>query len=234
MSTSRAGPSAAFALTLAAIAAIVFWPRRSSASVNPLPYPQPQTEFDPYPYPLIWSYGDLPMIETPTVNDDRNLRAFLYMIRAAEHEPRFSDGERYGLFYSSIPFTDYSDHPAITGEVQPVRLPDRFCKPAGFNPPCYSTAAGAYQIIRPTWQRVRAAGSWGPRLPDFSPASQDEAARRLLIEARALPLIERGEIAEAIGKVSRIWASLPGSTAQQGAHSLSHVLNLYSDGLWVA
>lgn len=234
MSTSRAGPSAAFALTLAAIAAIVFWPRRSSASVNPLPYPQPQTEFDPYPYPLIWSYGDLPMIETPTVNDDRNLRAFLYMIRAAEHEPRFSDGERYGLFYSSIPFTDYSEHPAITGEVKPVRLPDRFCAPAGLRPPCYSTAAGAYQIIRPTWQRVRAAGSWGPRLPDFSPASQDEAARRLLIERGALADVQGGNVIEAVRKVAPVWASLPGSTAQQGGHSMSHIAALFERGLWVA
>lgn len=233
MSAARAGPSAAFLFAVAAFAAIAFWPRRAVASI-PI---YTETEYYDPGFEFVWDYGMIPeydMTPIPLDNEDRNLRAFLYMIRSAEHDPLFSDGERYGLFYSSIPFTDYSEHPAITGEVKPVRLPDRFCAPAGLRPPCYSTAAGAYQIIRPTWQRVRAAGSWGPRLPDFSPASQDEAARRLLIERGALADVQGGNVIEAVRKVAPVWASLPGSTAQQGGHSMSHIAALFERGLWVA
>ena len=159
----------------------------------------------------------------------RLVEGLLYAIRTAE-VGRVPDAERYWYGYGYARFSDPSDHPVITGELRPVPLPERFCRAAGLSPGCVSTAAGAYQIIRPTWQRLRAAGRWGPRLPDFSPASQDEAARRLLIDSGVLRLLESGNIQGAILAAGRQWASLPGSTAGQGGISMSRALALVAEG----
>lgn len=170
-------------------------------------------------------------LDTP----ENRLRAFLYMIRGAEHTRDDALSNRaYQTFYGGARFANMSDHPVITGERRGVRLPDNFCRAAGFNPGCVSTAAGAYQIIRPTWERVRRAGSWGPRLPDFTAASQDEAARRLLLECGALKNVYAGDFAPAVAKASRVWASLPGSTAGQGGRSFAQVQSYYDEGLRVA
>jgi muramidase (phage lysozyme) len=214
-------PPAAKLLTLAAFAAFVFWPRRSvAAPAEELPLP---------------TWGDDYWIENEMSNDSsdpqRLLNAFLFMIRTAEHDPRYADWQRYGLFYTSIPFYDFSDHPVNTKELAPIRLPDRLCAPAGIRPPCYSSAAGAYQIIKPTWNRVRKEGPWGPYLKDFSPENQDEAARRILIEAGVIGDVLAGNVQTAINKASRQWASLPGSTAMQNPKNLDRVLAVYEQGL---
>jgi lysozyme len=229
-------PAVVTLVITAAIAAVLLWPRRSAAAVAEPASIDWWNDSDPNQpgnFNFTWNYGN-PFIMTPTYDHSQALRAFLYMIRRAEHEERFSDEETYRLFYSSIPFTSYADHPVITGEVKPVRLPDRFCAPAGLRPPCYTTAAGAYQIIRPTWQRVRQEGAWGPYLADFSPPNQDEAARRLLLERGALAAIDAGDFARAVRLAAPVWASLPGSTAQQGGKSFDQVLALYNKGLMVA
>jgi lysozyme len=162
----------------------------------------------------------------------KRLRAFLYMIQLAEHlRSDVVSGEHYRTVYGGKRFRSFADHPVITGEWTGQRLTDQQCRDAGFSPGCKSTAAGAYQIIRPTWERVRQAGSWGPRLTDFSPASQDEAARRLLIESGALAYVERGEFERAVAIASRLWASLPGSTANQRPKSLATVTGFYNEGL---
>lgn len=177
------------------------------------------------------NYGDFEMI------DNRRLKAFLFMITASEHDLNDArNGTAYRVFYSHSArnpnlFTDLSDHPVLTGEKKGVPLHESMCVAAGFKKGCVSTAAGAYQIIRPTWERVRKAGAWGPRLPDFSPASQDEAARRILIEARVLPLLDVDMIEEAIIKASRQWASLPGSTAEQGGRSMPYAVARFEEGL---
>jgi lysozyme len=121
-----------------------------------------------------------------------------------------------------------TDHPVVTGELKGVPLPDHICQAAGLGAGCVSTAAGAYQIIRPTWNRVR---EIAPRLPDFSPASQDEAAIRILNEAGVIPLIQAGEIDSAIKKASKIWASLPYSQAQQNPKQLAYATDRYAEGL---
>ncbi len=169
---------------------------------------------------------DVPLFPTPS----QNLAAFLFMIRSAENR-QVNDFERYNRFYSNLRFNNLSDHPVNTGEMRGVPLSDAMCRAAGFRSGCVSTAAGAYQIIKPTWDRVRRAGSWGGRLPDFSPQSQDEAGRRLLVECGALPLIERGDIAGAVARCARTWASLPGSTAGQGGVSMDEALAFFDEGL---
>ena len=45
----------------------------------------------------------------------------------------------------------------------------------------------------------------------FSPKSQDAVALQQIKERGALPMIDRGDIRQAIDRCSNIWASLPGA-----------------------
>jgi lysozyme len=163
---------------------------------------------------------------------EKNLSAFLFMIRSTEHVyPRdVLNDAAYSIFYGGSKFSNFTDHPVLTGEKRGVPLPDAMCKASGLKPGCVSTAAGAYQIIKPTWVRIKSRLG----LMDFSPASQDLAAVELLREAGALDLIEAGDIEGAIKKSSRIWASLPGSTAQQNPRAMDYALNRFDEGLSLA
>lgn len=186
-----------------------------------------------------WWPADPDYVDPDSTGDvmtsDQYLRAFLHMIRVAETGvAAVNRGDAYHTFYGGTVFTDLTDHPVITGHMRGVRLSDQMCRDAGFGPGCVSTAAGAYQFIRPTWERLRAAKIWGPRLPDFSPESQDEAARRQLIELGALHYVERGEFDHALRLASKVWASLPGSTANQSPKSYAVVQGYYLDALGVA
>lgn len=209
--------------TLAIFAGVLLYARRASSATLPaLPEPDPLFPLD--------DQDTLPEPELEIVDINRNLRAFLYAIRSSEHT--VSDvvsGLDYFTFYGGGRFSGYGDHPVATGERAGVRLPDSFCYAAGYAPGCVSTAAGAYQFNLPTWNEIRSYA--GPRLPDFSPASQDEAARRLLQKIGALPFIEAGLWGRAIEIAANRWASLPGSTADQGGRSMDYVLNRITDGL---
>jgi lysozyme len=221
MSNRYGGGLAPGLLAGAAIAALLLYSKQSSAADNsgmvspsngdPANIPPDNLNYDPSLIPPV-SVIDVPNIEVLPVNDP--ISAFLFMIRSTENPP-VSDNERYFRFYGNSIFTDTSDHPVITGEKTGIRLSDKMCRDAGYSPGCVSTAAGAYQITNPTWKRIRAAGVWGSRLPDFSPASQDEAARRLLKDNGALGWLAMGDMPHAIASASRLWASLPGSTAGQ-------------------
>ena len=185
---------------------------------------------------LTMPIGDEVTNQPPTSNRDelqRRIQAFLYMIRSCEHVyPRdVVNDAAYGIFYGGARFYDFSDHPTITGELRPVKLSDQVCAASGLGPGCVSSAAGAYQFIRPTWQRIR---EQAPRLPDFSPASQDEAAIRLLDEIGVISLLREGDVAGAIAQASGTWASLPGSKAQQGPKNALYALDRYSEGLSLA
>lgn len=227
MTRSAIGPGAAMAIALAAF--FIWYSSRSEAAVRPsLPGLEPEPELEPaLPVVPIFDDGE------PLMPDDGRdrLSAFLYMIRTAEHGEWRDDAARYFTFYSGLSFTGTSDHPTNTGERQGVKLPDRYCRAAGLRPGCVSTAAGAYQIIRPTWDRVRAAGAWGPRLPDFGVDSQDEAARRILSQSGALARLEAGDIEGAIRRAGTQWASLPGSSAGQPQKSMAQALAYYRAGL---
>ena len=225
---ARGPSSAGLAITAAIAAVFLLWARDSQAASNA--GAGEATDYPPPPPPDGFVTGDVLGADL-----DSQINAFLYMIRNAEHVPAaVRTGRDYGTFYGGASFSDFSDHPVLTGEKRGVPLPDEMCRAAGFGPGCVSTAAGAYQIIVPTWKRVRAAGSWGPRLNDFSIQSQDEAARRLLIESGALRQLTAGNIPAAIEKASRIWASLPGSTAQQNPKPMGTVLAYFIDGGGVA
>ena len=154
----------------------------------------------------------------------RNIAAFLAMIRQAEGtEGGGRDAYRVCYAYRHT-INSLADHPAITGEWRGERLSDAMCKNAGFGPGCVSTAAGAYQIIRPTWAAMKTA----LRLPDFGKASQDAAAVELIRRRGALEDVKAGRIASAIDKCRNEWASLPGNYAQQGQRSVSTLLGWYT------
>ena len=75
----------------------------------------------------------------------------------------------------------------------------------------YTTAAGRYQFLNPTWQGL--AKRYGLR--DFSAQSQDLGALALLAQNGALPHIIKGDYQTAIKKSGGTWASLPSSPYAQ-------------------
>lgn len=197
-------------------------------------WPSAPTE-NPYPndawedsLPIYQTQGS-EFVDTPS----QNVAAFLYMIRRAEHTAAdVASGADYGTFYGGARFSDFSNHPVITGELSPVKLPESMCRNAGYSSGvCYSSAAGAYQFIKPTWLAQQRKV---PYLTDFSPASQDQAAIRLLDQIGALKYVRSGEIETAIRLAGSQWASLPGSTAKQGAKTMQTALAYFADGGGVA
>lgn len=154
----------------------------------------------------------------------KNIGAYLAMIRQAEGTANAVDP--YAICYGySHQIRNFADHPAITGEWTGQRLPDAMCINAGFGPGCVSTAAGAYQIIKPTWIKLR--DSLG--LPDFSQTSQDAAAVELIRRRGALEDVKAGRVADAIGKCRNEWASLPGNYAGQGQRTPQTLIAWFTD-----
>ncbi len=167
--------------------------------------------------------------------EENNLAAFLYMIRRAEHNAHDAQtGNAYNVVYGGATFRNMADHPAITGEWSGKTLSDAMCARAGYGPGCVSTAAGAYQIIKPTWMRVRRPGAWGAALTDFSAPAQDEAARRLLIEQNALDMVRAGDLAGAVYRVAPVWASLPGYSYGQNPKAFDTIAEYFAEGGGVA
>lgn len=148
-----------------------------------------------------------------------NLDAFLTMIQHSEGTDRFPDPYA-ACFGGKFTITDFADHPAVLGTWHG--------EPLDFLGPAYagkrSTAAGAYQIIKPTWIGLKSQ----LKLLDFSPMSQDEAAILLIRQAGALDFIQNGQIPAAIERCHEIWASLPGSTSGQPQASLAALMQAYT------
>lgn len=233
-------------LTAALAAVLLLVPRRGTAtpidhefiddpSLNDAPeFPGPVTEGysdDSIDWGLINWFEGIDTVNTGSPSD--NLRGFLYMLRSCEHlSGDVARALDYGTFFGGGRFYNFADHPVNTGELRGVPLKPEWCRAAGFaSGRCVSTAAGAYQFTRPTWDGLRASGRHGPRLPDFSPASQDEAARRLLAQIGALAMIEAGNIEGAIRVASARWASLPGSTSGQPQKSMQFALAKFNEGV---
>lgn len=165
----------------------------------------------------LWTLADvIQQAATPTEPDmaDSNTAAFLMMIRKAEGT---AGPNGYRTLFGGQLFSDFSDHP---------RTAKQFRDGAGRT--LWTTAAGAYQFmaVSPiptggytrsnTWDRLR--DKLG--LPDFSPASQDAAAVELIREAGALGDVRAGRFDQAVSKVRRIWASMPGAGYAQPEKSL--------------
>lgn len=132
----------------------------------------------------------------------QNICAFLDMLAFSEigKEMLALSDDGYNVLVGSLPsamltFPSYADHPNV------------------YNKHCNSDAAGRYQIMHRWWPVYKKMLS----LPDFSPISQDLYAIQQLKEQKAFPLIQAGNFADAVQRVSDIWASLPGS--QYGQHT---------------
>lgn len=153
----------------------------------------------------------------------RNRAAFLWMIRKAEGT---AGPNGYRTLFGGRLFSGWADHP---------RVAQQFTDKAGRR--LWTSAAGAYQFmaVSPlpgggstrvnTWDRVR--DKLG--LPDFSPASQDEAALELIRERGALADVDAGRFDEAVRKVRSVWASMPGAGYAQPEKSLQALRVAYAE-----
>ena len=116
------------------------------------------------------------------INNQR--KAFLDMLAWSEGTDNGRQKTRnhgYDVIVGEL-FTDYSDHPR---------------KLVTLNPKLKSTGAGRYQLLSRWWDAHRK-----QQLKDFSPKSQDAVA--LQMERGALPMIDRGDIRQAIDRYSNI------------------------------
>lgn len=161
---------------------------------------------------------------TSIINSDSNVRAFLEAIARAEGTAGQGDPYRVCFGYRHQ-IRDLAEHPAVSGEWGGEPLPDNQCRAAGFSPGCVSTAAGKYQITRPTWKKLKARLG----LRDFSPASQDAAAVELLRECGALEYAQAGQVDQAARAARRIWASLPGAGYEQPERSMAWLQARYTE-----
>lgn len=152
---------------------------------------------------------------TSTASTEGNISAFLAMIAAAEGTDQRADSYRVCYGYGHT-IASFADHPAVTGEWRGAPLDNLG--------PAYrgkiSTAAGRYQIIKPTWVGLR--DRLG--LQDFGPAAQDAAAVQLIRQRGALADVQAGRIAQAISKCRAEWASLPGAGYGQPERKLAALL----------
>lgn len=149
-----------------------------------------------------------------------NLNAFLLAIRPGEGTAG-QDG--YRTLFGGDLFASFDAHPAQLGWPG-VKLSADLCANAGFGPGCVSTAAGAYQINRPTWARLQRIIGYG----DFSPARQDQAAIQLIKEKGAFADVCAGRIEQAVSKCRKVWASLPGAGYGQREISMAGFLANYN------
>lgn len=156
-----------------------------------------------------------------TAAADDNLQAFLATIRAAEGT---SGPNGYRTLFGGGLFSGYADHP---------RIAKQFTDQAGRR--LWTSAAGAYQMMAvsqiptggatriDTWDRLKRRLG----LTDFAPASQDAAAIELIREAGALYDVRAGRFADAISKVRKTWASLPGAGYAQPERSLASLASVF-------
>lgn len=135
-----------------------------------------------------------------------NVRAFLRAIRLGEGT---SDHRGYNRIVGGEEFEDFSKHPRKLVYISKYNVK--------------SSAAGAYQIIWPTWKGL--VEQYG--FKDFSPRSQDLAAIALIREVGALDEVIEGNVREAIRLCATKWASLPGSAAGQRTEKLGSVIAEY-------
>jgi lysozyme len=138
---------------------------------------------------------------------NQNEQAFLWMLRVSEGT---SGPDGYRTIVGGSTFSDFADHPRVL-----IPLPS-----LGIS----SSAAGAYQFIRRTWDSVRAKLG----LPDFSPASQDAAALELIRQRGALADVRAGRFATAVDKCKKEWASLPGAGYGQHENTLARLQSAYT------
>lgn len=149
---------------------------------------------------------------TPAQAGGQNVCAFLDMLAWSEIGPALlaASDDGYNVLVGStaakpLLFTSYATHPNV------------------YNARYDSTAAGRYQLLGRYWPAYRDL----LKLPDFGPVSQDRVAIQQIREQHALPDVVTGHLADAIGNVSNIWASLPGNSYHQHQQALAGLTAAY-------
>ena len=143
------------------------------------------------------------------INNQR--KAFLDMLAWSEGTDNGRQKTRnhgYDVIVGGELFTDYSDHPR---------------KLVTLNPKLKSTGAGRYQLLSVGGMPTASS------LKDFSPKSQDAVALQQIKERGALPMIDRGDIRQAIDRCSNIWASLPGAGYGQFEHKADSLIAKFKE-----
>ena len=135
-----------------------------------------------------------------------NVQNYLHMISSAEGTAQ-SDNP-YAVAFGGSTIDDLSEHP---GGLHDFTQTD--------GTPNKTSAAGAYQFIKPTWDDAQKTLN----LPDFSPQSQDLAAVLQLHRSGSLQDVLNGDFKSAIQKDGKVWASLPTSPYAQNHRSQQFV-----------
>ena len=145
---------------------------------------------------------------------DKNVQAFLGMIRFSEDKANITDEQRYRTLFGGDTFDNgFVDHPRIK-------------KTYNINgKPVTSDAAGAYGMMSFTWDWLRKIID----LPDFTPANQDTAAVQLMIYRNSLDDIKAGNLVSAIQKNANTWASLPGNDYGQNPNSFDQLQQKFTE-----
>ena len=145
------------------------------------------------------------------INNQR--KAFLDMLAWSEGTDNGRQKTRnhgYDVIVGGELFTDYSDHPRQTCHAKPkTQINRRRTLPASFH----------------WWDAYRKQLG----LKDFSPKSQDAVALQQIKERSALPMIDRGDIRQAIDRCSNIWASLPGAGYGQFEHKADSLIAKFKE-----
>ena len=116
----------------------------------------------------------------------------------------------YDVIVGGELFTDYSDHPRQTCHAKPkTQINRRRTLPASFPlVGCLPQAVG---------------------LAVISPKSQARCGIAAIKERGALPMIDRGDIRQAIDRCSNIWASLPGAGYGQFEHKADSLIAKFKE-----
>jgi lysozyme len=142
-------------------------------------------------------------------------RALLNTIRFAEGTWTNGRGDGYRMLYGGGKFRDMARHPESVVN-------------SGYS----SAAAGAYQFLPATWNEAARRLS----LPDFQPASQDQAALYLMEKRGALSRFDRQGLShDVLDLLAQEWASLPtlhgGSYYGQPVKGVQELRRFYSEDL---
>lgn len=215
-------PALLFLGASAALVALAY--SRQAASVVDNATPEDSSTDSADSASIVDTVNPFSLMEQNVMNDaanDPNCTAFLWMIQCSEGTAGQANPYATCYGYRHL-IADFSDHPAVTGEWRGESLANLGPSYAGK----VSTAAGAYQIIKPTWLGCKRALG----LSDFSPASQDAAALYLIQQAGALDLVKAGQFDQAVALCAKEWASLPGANAPgQAMRKLSDLRTAYTE-----
>lgn len=142
---------------------------------------------------------------------NQNVQAFLRVLRRGEGT---SGPNGYRTLFGGGLFESYAQHPN-----------QKITRTFKNGLTVTSTAAGAYQFLKSTWdETARIMG-----LADFTPANQDRGAVGRIAARGALADVKAGRFDVAIQKVAREWASMPGSPYGQPVISLTTARAVYAE-----